>query len=76
MVIVNPNQWVRFVLRHNLYMMEVDHSKNCYSCGGFEHLVRNCKNRRIMGREKRLEYRENQNNGSNLNGEESLVVLN
>ena len=29
-----------------------------------------------MGREKRLEYRENQNNGSNLNGEESLVVPN
>jgi len=76
MVIVNPNQWARFVPRDNPYVIEVDYSKNCYSCGSFEHLVRNCKNRRIMGRERRLEYRENQNNGSNLNGEESLVVLN
>jgi len=54
----------------------MNHGKNCYNCGGFGHIVRNCRNWRIIGRKKRLEYENDQNNSSNLNGEESLVVLN
>jgi len=49
----------------NPYAMEVDRSnRNCYSCGGFEHLVRNCRNRETgerIGQGRRLEYR-NENN--------------
>ena len=56
--------------------MEVDHGKNCYSCWGFGYLVRNYRNWEIIGR-RRLEYGNNSNNSnSNLNGEESLIVLN
>jgi len=63
--------------------MEMDRSnRNCYSCGGFGHLARNYRNRRIenrIGEGRRLEYRRNENNGQrrieggnrqqNLNGE-------
>jgi len=63
--------------------MEMDRSnRNCYSCGGFGHLARNYRNRRIenrIGEGRRLEYRGNENNGQrrikggnrqqNLNGE-------
>ena len=44
--------------------------------GRFGHLVRNCRNQRIVQRKRRLEYENNINNGqNNLNGKESLVVL-
>jgi len=60
--------------------MEVDRkeNRNCYSCRGFRHLARNCKNRRTENRigEKRLEYGGNENNGqSNLKGEGDLIVF-
>jgi len=42
---------------------------------GFGHLARNYRNREIVGRRRRLEYGENQNNSSNLNEKESLVIL-
>jgi len=40
--------------------------------------MRNCKNQRIIEGRRRLEYRDNSNNqnNSNLNGEENLIVLN
>jgi len=68
--------------------MNVDRGRNYYSCGGFRHLARNCKNRRIVGRGKRLEYRGNRNNKqtrmienrngqeNNLNGNRDLIILN
>jgi len=62
------------MLRHNPHVMEIDCGRNCYSCREFGHLTRNCRNRKIMGQERRLEYGENTNN-SNLNGKESLVVF-
>jgi len=39
-------------------------NKNCYNCGGFEHMARNCRNRRIGGRigeGRRLEYGDGNN---------------
>jgi len=45
--------------RRDSYAMDVDRERNCYNCGEFGHLVRNCRNRRIEGRigeGRRLEY--------------------
>ena len=39
------------------YVMKIDCNSNCYSCKGFGYLARNCKNRGIMERERRLKYR-------------------
>ena len=87
-VMVHPQQRVEFAQR-NFYTMDMDRKKrrNCYSCGDFEHLARNCGNRRIenrIGERKRLEYGSNGNNGqrrinkdgqNNLNGERDLIVF-
>ena len=82
-VMVCPNQRIRFV-QHNSYTMEVDKgNRNCYNCGGFGYLARNCMNRGIenrIGEGRRLEYRqrltiEGNNGQCNLNEEEDLVVL-
>jgi len=62
------------VPRYNSYAMKVDYERNYYNCGGFGHIVRNYRNRRIIGQGKRINY---ENNGqSNLNKKESLIVLN
>jgi len=55
--------------------MNVDRkNRNCYSCGRFEHLARNCRNRGTenrIGKGRRLEYwNEGQ---SNLNGDRDLI---
>ena len=52
--------------------MDVDRreNKNCYNCGGFEHIARNCRNRR-MGMNRRIEQEEDNNN--NLNGNGGLI---
>jgi len=37
--------------RRDPFAMELDRGRNCYTCGGFGHMVRNCRNReRIMRR--------------------------
>jgi len=46
-------------MRRDSYVIDVDHGKNCYSCGGFGHLARNCRNKERIEQEKRLEYRRN-----------------
>ena len=53
----------------NSYTMDVDRreNKNCYNCGGFEHIARNCRNRR-MGMNRRIEQEEDNNNTLNGNG--------
>ena len=64
-------------MRRNPYAIEVNKSRNCYSCGGFGHLAKNYRNRERIEQGRRLEYRENQNNEQrNLNREENLIVLN
>ena len=51
--------------------MDVDRSqnRNCYTCGGFEHMAKNCKNRGI-GINRRMEVDQDNNN---LNGDRGLV---
>ena len=35
--------------RRDPFAMEVDRGRNCYACGGFGHIARNCRNRgRVM----------------------------
>jgi len=70
--------------------MDIDRRerRNCYNCGGFIHIARNCRNRETENRireGKRLEYEENMNNRqsrieggngqSNLNGKGDLIVF-
>jgi len=57
--------------QRNPYAMNVDRreNRNCYACGGFGHLARNCKNRRT-GMNRRMEV--DQDTNSNLNGEGGL----
>ena len=62
-----PQQRAGFPQR-NSYTMDVDRreSRNCYICGEFGHLARNCRNR--MGMNRRMEVDQD----SNLNGEGGL----
>jgi len=54
----------------------MDRKRNCYSCGGFGYLAWNCR-RQIIGQRRRVEYKDNQNNGQkNLNRNRDLMVLN
>ena len=46
MTIVNLNQQAGFIPRYNLYIMEVNQERNCYSYKGFGHIVKNSKNRK------------------------------
>jgi len=77
-VMAHPQQRVGFA-QQNSYTMKVDRSNmNCYNCGGFGYLARNCRNRRIenrIGERRRLEYSSNGNNGQrrmNENGQNNL----
>ena len=56
--------------------MKVECRRNCYNHGVFGHLAKNCRNKGMVERGRRLEY-GNEDNGQNCNlkGEESLTVL-
>jgi len=70
--------------RRNPYAMEVDRGRNCYACGGFRHMARNCRNRGQRGRvaeNRRVEYEggrieEIMNITNNLKENENLELLN
>ena len=62
-------------LRRNSYIMNVNRERNCYSCREFGNLVRNCRNKSIIGQERRIEHKNNENTRNNLKEEENLVVL-
>jgi len=68
---VRPQQQETGFPQRNLYTMDVDRreNKNCYTCGGFRHLARNCRNRG-MEMNRRIEVDQDAN--SNLNGKEGL----
>jgi len=86
-VMIHPQQRVGDIQR-NPYAMDVDRreNRNCYNCGGFRHLARNCRNRKTgnrIGEGRRLEYGRNEgqrrieggNREQNLNGEQDLMLL-
>ena len=70
--------------RRDLFAMEIDRSQNCYVCGGFGHMVCNCKNQGQRGRvveNRRVEYRGGRiekivNLTNNLKEDENLKLLN
>ena len=70
-VIARPQQQGAEFPQRNPYAMDADRreDRNCYACGGFRHLARNCRNRG-MGMNRRMEV--DQNSNSNLNGEGGL----
>jgi len=69
MVMARPQQQGAGFPQRNPYTMDIDRreNKNCYACGRFGHLARNCRNRE-MGMNRRMEVDQN----SNLNGEGGL----
>ena len=67
-VMVHSQQRAGFAQR-KLYAMDVDrNNKNCYTCRGFGHLARHCRNKRI-GMNRGMKCEEN----SNLNGDGGLM---
>jgi len=69
--------------RRDPFVMDIDRGRNCYTCGGFGHMARHCRNRGQRGRvaeERRLEYGEGRIEGinehlDNLKGVENLESL-
>ena len=89
-VIVCPQQRVE-VIQRSSYVINIDRGRNCYACGGFEHMAQHCRNRGIVnriGEGKKLEYKSRKKNGQrritrgenkqqdNLNREQDLILLN
>jgi len=70
--------------RRDPFAMEVDRGRNCYACGGFGHMARNCRNwgqRGRMGDNRRVEYgggriKEIISLSDNLKEGENLELLN
>jgi len=68
--------------RQDPFAMEIDRRRNCYTCGGFGHMARHCRNRG-RGRPmdgRRVEYGEGRieetlDNANNLKGRENLELL-
>ena len=59
-VMACPNQRVGLV-QYNLYAMDVNRGRNCYSCKGFGYLIQNCR-RQIIGQVRGMKYEDNCNN--------------
>jgi len=70
--------------RRDPFAMKVDWGRNCYACGGFGHMARNCRNQDMRGRvgdNRRVEYgggriEEISNFENNLKEGENLELLN
>jgi len=48
-----------FMLRWDPYTMEMNQKRNYYSCRRFGHLVRHCRNWRIIRKGRRMKIAEN-----------------
>ena len=72
------------VVQRNLYAMEVNRERNCYTCRGFGHMAQYCRNgkgRVRIGNGRRLEYKQMERERSNkyrdnLKEEKNLESLN
>jgi len=53
----------------------MDRRKNCYNCGGFEHIAKYCRNCEFVVQERKIEDKYNHNT-NNLKYKENLVVFN
>jgi len=82
-VVRGQGQGIGAPSRRDLYAMEVNRGRNCYTCGEFGHMAHYCRNRgrgrAIEG--KRVEYRggrieEIHDHTNNLKGVENLELLN
>jgi len=62
--------------RRDFYAMEVDRERNCYTCGGFGHMARHCRNRGRIAEGRRLEFKENYKHSNSLKEEENLESFN
>jgi len=77
-------QSMRVSQRRDPFIMDIDHGRNCYTCGGFGHMARNYRNRGQRGRvvdNRRVEYEggrieEIVNLTNNLKENENLELLN
>jgi len=61
--------------------MDVDRGRNYYSCRGFGHIAKHCRNRRTgnrIGEGRKLEYGGSKRQGrvEEENGEQDLIFLN
>ncbi len=82
--VVVRGQGVGVPPRRDPFAMEVDKGRNCFACGGFGHMARNCRNRGMRGRvgdNRRVEYGEGRieeisNFVNNLKEDENLELLN
>jgi len=82
-VVRGAGQGVGVPLRRDPYTMEIDRRRNCYTCRGFRHMARHCRNRG-RGRPmdgRRVKYgggriEEIFDNSNNLKGGENLELLN
>jgi len=70
--------------RRDPFAMDIDRGRNCYTCGGFRHMARHCRNQGQRGRvadNRRVEYgggriEEISNFENNLKEGENLELLN
>jgi len=70
--------------RRDPFAMEINRGQNCYTCGGFGHMARHCRNRGMRGRvvdNRRVEYGGGQieeitSFSNNLKAEEDLELFN
>ena len=58
-VVVVRGQGAGVSPRWDPFAMDIDRGRNCYACGRFGHMARNCRNRGMRGRvgeNRRVEY--------------------
>jgi len=80
-VVRGQGQGAEIPPRRNPFAMNIDRGRNCYACGGFGHMARNCRNRERVAENRRVEYgggriEEISTFSNNLKEGEDLELLN